>query len=170
MNVLLSVVTIVAFTTFIIAIGMKLFNIKLIKDDDGTWMLYNKTVLDRSERALRELKEEIDILTKKVQLLEKRAELLKSENASLKELNESREKQVYSLSSTIEEHNIHIEPSAPKHNVNIEPSAPSKEPDNPNYAYAVIRGSGLKEESEEAVRNSAETLNRILVRNQDSNE
>lgn len=158
-DVLLSVITVVASTMFIIAIGMKLFNLKFIKYDDGSWIIYNKAVFDESDKALRELKKEIDTLTKRVKLSEKRAELLKSENASLKELCKSREEQVSSLSSAIEEHNI-----------NIEPSVPEKEPNNPNYTYAVIRRNGLKEESEEAIRNSAETLNRILVRNQNSNE
>lgn len=159
MDEVLSVLAIIGSTMFVIAIGMKLFNLKFIKQSDGTWTVYNKTIFDESDRALKELKNEIDTLTKRVKLSEKRAELLKSENASLKELCKSREEQVSSLSSAIEEHNI-----------NIEPSAPEKEPDNPNYAYAVIRRNGLKEESEEAIRNSAETLNRILVRNQNSNE
>lgn len=159
MDEVLSVLAIIGSTMFVIAIGMKLFNLKFIKQSDGTWTVYNKTIFDESDRALKELKNEIDNLTKRVKLSEKRAELLKSENASLKELCKSREEQVSSLSSAIEEHNI-----------NIEPSAPEKEPDNPNYAYAVIRRNGLKEESEEAIRNSAETLNRILVRNQNSNE
>lgn len=159
MDELLSVTTIIGSTMFVIAIGMKLFNLKFIKQNDGTWTVYNKKVFDGSNRALKELKNEIDTLTKRVRLSEKRAELLKTENASLKELCKSREEQVSSLSSAIEEHNI-----------NIEPSAPEKETDNPNYAYAVIRRNGLKEESEEAIRNSAETLNRILVRNQNSNE
>lgn len=159
MDEVLSVLAIIGSTMFVIAIGMKLFNLKFIKQSDGTWTVYNKTIFDESDRALKELKNEIDNLTKRVKLSEKRAELLKSENASLKELCKSREEQVSSLSSAIEEHNI-----------NIEPSAPEKEPDNPNYAYAVIRDNGLKEESEEAIRNSAETLNRILVRNQNSNE
>ena len=159
MDEVLSVLAIIGSTMFVIAIGMKLFNLKFIKQSDGTWTVYNKTIFDESDRALKELKNEIDNLTKRVKLSEKRAELLKSENSSLKELCKSREEQVSSLSSAIEEHNI-----------NIEPSAPEKEPDNPNYAYAVIRRNGLKEESEEAIRNSAETLNRILVRNQNSNE
>ena len=159
MDVLLSVITVIGSTMFIIAIGMKLFNLKFIKHDDGTWIVYNKTIFDESDRALKELKSEIDILTKRVRLSEKRAELLKAENASLKELGRSREEQVSSLASAIEEHNI-----------NNEPSAPNKEPDKPNYTYAVIRRNGLKEESEEAIRNSAKTLNRILVRNQNSNE
>ena len=159
MDLLLSIVTIVASTTFIIAIGVRLFNLKFVKDDDGTWMVYNKTVLDRSERALRELKKEIDILTKKVNLSERRAELLKAENASLKELDKSREEQVYSLASAIEKHNIHNESSIS-----------NTEPLNPNYTPYVVRRNGLKEESEEAVRNSAKTLNSILVRNQNSDE
>lgn len=159
MDVLLSVITVIGSTMFVIAIGMKLFNLKFIKHDDGTWTVYNKTIFDESDRALKELKNEIDTLTKRVKLSEKRAELLKSENASLKELCKSREEQVSSLSSAIEEHNI-----------NIEPSTPEKEPDNTNHTYAVIRHNGLKERSEEAIRNSAETLNRMLVRNQDSNE
>ena len=90
---------------------------------------------------------------------EKRADLLKEENASLKELERSREKQISSLVSAIKEHNVHNQPSVP-----------NKEPDNPNYAYAVIRHNGLEEESKEAVRNSAETLNSILVRNENSDE
>ena len=136
---------------------MKLFNLKFLKHDDGTWTVYNKTVFYEADKALKELKKEIDILTKRVKLTEKRAELLKAENASLKELGKSREEQVSSLASAIEEHNIHNQPNTS-----------NQEPNNPNYAYAVIRDNGLKEESEEAIRNSAETLNRILVRNQDS--
>lgn len=159
MDELLSVTTIIGSSMFIILIGMRLFNLKFIKQNDGTWTVYNKRVLDDSNRALKELKNEIDTLTKRVRLSEKRAELLKTENASLKELCKSREEQVSSLSSAIEEHNI-----------NNEPSAPEKEPDNTNHTYAVIRHNGLKERSEEAIRNSAETLNRMLVQNQDSNE
>lgn len=159
MDELLSVTTIIGSSMFIILIGMRLFDLKFIKQNDGTWTVYNKKVLDDSNRALKELKNEIDTLTKRVRLSEKRAELLKTENASLKELCKSREEQVSSLSSAIEEHNI-----------NNEPSAPEKEPDNTNHTYAVIRHNGLKERSEEAIRNSAETLNRMLVRNQDSNE
>lgn len=159
MDELLSVTTIIGSSMFIILIGMRLFDLKFIKQNDGTWTVYNKKVLDDSNRALKELKNEIDTLTKRVRLSEKRAELLKTENASLKELCKSREEQVSSLSSAIEEHNI-----------NNESSAPEKEPDNTNHTYAVIRHNGLKERSEEAIRNSAETLNRMLVRNQDSNE
>lgn len=159
MDELLSVTTIIGSSMFIILIGMRLFDLKFIKQNDGTWTVYNKKVLDDSNRALKELKNEIDTLTKRVRLSEKRAELLKTENASLKELCKSREEQVSSLSSAIEEHNI-----------NNEPSAPEKEPDNTNHTYAVIRHNGLKERSEKAIRNSAETLNRMLVRNQDSNE
>lgn len=159
MDEALSVLAIIGSTMFVIAIGMKLFNLKFIKQNDGTWTVYNKIIFDESDRALKELKNEIDTLTKIVKMSEKKAELLKEENASLKELCRARESQVSSLSSAIEEHNTHNEPSAS-----------NKEPDNPNYAYAVIRRNGLKEESEEAIRNSAETLNRILVRNQDSNE
>lgn len=159
MDMLLNVTTIIGSSMFIIMIGMKVFNLKFIRQDNGTWTVYNKKVLDDSNRALKELKKEIDTLTKRVRLSEKRAELLKTENASLKELCKSREEQVSSLSSAIEEHNI-----------NNEPSVPEKEPDNTNHTYAVIRHNGLKERSEEAIRNSAETLNRILVRNQNSNE
>lgn len=159
MDELLSVTTIIGSSMFIILIGMRLFNLKFIKQNDGTWTVYNKKVLDDSNRALKDLKKEIDTLTKRVKLSEKRAELLKEENASLKELCKSREEQVSSLSSAIEEHNI-----------NNEPSVPEKEPDNTNHTYAVIRHNGLKERSEEAIRNSAEILNRILVRNQNSNE
>ena len=159
MDELLSVITIIGSSMLIVTIGIKLFNLKIIRHDDGRWTVYNTEIFDESDMALKELKREIDILTKRVKLSEKRAELLKEENASLKELGKSREKQVYSLASAIEEHNI-----------NIEPNAPEKEPENPNYTYAVVRDNGLKERSEEAIRNSAETLNRILVRNQDSNE
>lgn len=159
MDELLSVTTIIGSSMFIILIGMRLFNLKFIKQNDGTWTVYNKKALDDSNRALKDLKKEIDTLTKRVKLSEKRAELLKTENASLKELCKSREEQVSSLSSAIE-----------KHNINNEPSAPEKEPDNPSHTYAVIRHNGLKERSEEAIRNSAEILNRILVRNQNSNE
>ena len=159
MDELLSVITIIGFSTLIIVVAMKVFNLKLTKRDDGTWVVYNKIIFDEAGKALEGLKKEIDILTKRVNLSEKRAELLKSENASLKELNESREKQVSSLASAIEGCHIHSEPNVP-----------DKEPDKSNYTYAVVRDNGLKERSEEAVRNSAETLNRILVRNQDSNE
>lgn len=159
MDILLNFITVIGSTMFFIAIGMKLFNLKFLKHDDGTWTVYNKTVFDEADKALKELKKEIDILTKRVKLSEKRAELLKAENASLKELEKSREEQVSSLASAIEEHNI-----------NNPTNTSNKEPDNPNYAYAVIRRNGLKEESEEAIRNSAETLNRILVRNQNSKE
>lgn len=159
MDNLLNVITIIGSVIFVTIIGVRFFNLKFTKYDNGTWVIYNEKIFDEADEALKELKKEIDTLTKRVKLSEKRAELLKAENASLKELCRAREEQVSSLSSAIEEHNI-----------NIEPSAPEKEPNNPNYAYAVIRDSGLKEESEEAIRNSAETLNRILVRNQDSNE
>ena len=170
MDNLLNVITIIGSMIFVTIIGVRFFNLKFTKYDNGTWVIYNEKIFDEADEALKELKKEIDTLTKRVKLSEKRAELLKAENASLKELCNSREEQVYSLSSSIEEHNINIEPSAPKHNIHIEPSAPDKEPNNPNYAYAVIRDSGLQEESEEAIRNSAETLNRILVRNQNSDE
>lgn len=159
MNNLLNVITIMGSVIFVIVIGARFFNLKFTKYDDGTWVVYNEKIFDEAGDALKELKSEIDTLTKIVKMSEKKAELLKEENASLKELCRARESQVSSLSSAIEEHNT-----------NNEPSAPDKGPDNPNYAYAVIRRNGLKEESEEAIRNSAETLNRILVRNQDSNE
>ena len=159
MDNLLNVITIIGSIIFVIVIGARFFNLKLTKYDDSTWIIYNKEVFDEADKALKELKKEIDTLTKIVKMSEKKAELLKEENASLKELCRSRESQVSSLSSAIEEHNT-----------NNEPSTPEKEPNNPNYAYAVIRDNGLKEESEEAIRNSAETLNRILVRNQNSNE
>src|SRR5574344_167313 len=144
---------------FIIMIAMKVFNLKFAKHNDGTWTVYNKMIFDEAGRALEGLKKEIDTLTKRVNLSEKRAELLQSENASLKELNESREKQVSSLASAIGECSIYSEPSVP-----------DKEPDKSNYTYAVVRDNGLKERSEEAVRNSAKTLNRMLVQNQDNNE
>lgn len=159
MDGLLIFVTNISCATLVIVIGMKFFNLKFTKRNDGTWTIYNKKLFDESSKALKELKQEIDTLTKIVSMSEKRADLLKEENASLKELGRAREEQVSSLASAIEEHNI-----------GNEPSVPEKEPNNPNYAYAVIRDNGLKEESEEAIRNSAETLNRILVRNQDSNE
>lgn len=159
MDGLLIFVTNISCATLVIVIGMKFFNLKFTKRNDGTWTIYNKKIFDESSKALKELKNELDTLTKIVKVSEKKAELLKEENASLKELCMSREDQVSSLASAIEEHNI-----------SNEPSVPDKESDNPNYAYAVIRDNGLKEESEEAIRNSAETLNRILVRNQDSNE
>ena len=158
MDELLSVITIIGSSTLIIVVAMKVFNLKLTKRDDGTWVVYNKIIFDEAGKALEGLKKEIDILTKRVNLSEKRAGLLKSENASLKELNESREEQVSSLASAIGECNI-----------NSEPNVPDKEPDKSNYTYAVVRDNGLKERSEEAVRHSAETLNRILVRNQDNN-
>ena len=159
MDNLLNVITIIGSIIFVIVIGARFFNLKLTKYDDSTWIIYNKKIFDEADEALKELKNELDTLTKIVKMSEKKAELLKEENASLKELCRSRESQVSSLSSAIEEHNT-----------NNEPSTPEKEPNNPNYAYAVIRDNGLKEESEEAIRNSAETLNRVLVRNQDSNE
>lgn len=159
MDELLSVITIIGSLTLIIVVAMKVFNLKLTKRDDGTWIVYNKTVFDEASRALEGLKKEIDTLTKRVNLSEKRTELLKEENASLKELSKSREEQVSSLASAIGECSIHSEPNVP-----------DKEPDKSNYTYAVVRDNGLKEESEEAIRNSAETLNRILVRNQNSNE
>lgn len=159
MDGLLNFITIISSAMLVIVICMKLFDLKFVKQNDGTWIVYNKKVFDESDRALKELKKEIDTLTKIVKMSEKRADLLKEENASLKELERSREEQISSLVSAIEEHNIHNQPSVP-----------SKEPDNPNYAYAVIRHNGLEEESKEAIRNSAETLNSILVRNQNSNE
>lgn len=159
MDELLSVITIIGSSMLIIVVAMRVFNLKLTKRDDGTWAVYNKVIFDEAGRALEGLRKEIDTLTKRVSLSEKRAELLKSENASLKELNESREKQVSSLASAIGECNI-----------NSEPNVPDKEPDNPNYTYAVVRDNGLKERSEEAIRNSAEILNRMLVQNQDNNE
>ena len=155
MDELLSVITIIGSSMFIIMIAMKVFNLKFAKHNDGTWTVYNKMIFDEAGRALEGLKKEIDTLTKRVNLSEKRAELLKSENASLKELNESREKQISSLASAIEGCGI-----------DNEPNTPDKEPDSPSYTYAVVRHNGLKEESEEAIRNSAETLNRILVQNQ----
>lgn len=159
MHNLLNVITIIGSVIFVIVIGAKFFNLKFTKYDNGTWVIYNEKIFDEAGEALKELKNEIDTLTKIVQMSEKKAELLKAENASLKELCRAREEQVSSLSSAIEKHNTHSHPSVP-----------NKEPDNPNYAYAVIRRNGLEEESEEAIRNSAETLNRILVRNQNSNE
>ena len=159
MDKLLHIITIIGSSMFIIMIAMKVFNLKFAKHNDGTWTVYNKMIFDEAGRALEGLKKEIDALTEKVILSEKRAELLKSENASLKELNKSREEQVSSLASAIEEHNI-----------SNEPNVPDKEPDKSNYTYAVVRDNGLKERSEEAVRNSAETLNRMLILNQDSNE
>lgn len=159
MDELLSAIAIIGSVMFVIVIGMKFFNLKFTKHNDGTWIIYNTKVFDESNKALKELKKKIDTLTKIVSMSEKRADLLKEENASLKELDKSREEQVSSLASAIEEHNTHKEPSAPE-----------KEPDNPNYAYAIIRRNGLKEESEEAIRNSAETLNRILVQNKNSDE
>lgn len=159
MDELLSVITIIGSSMLIIMIAMKVFNLKFTKYHDGTWTVYNKMIFDEAGRALEGLKKEIDALTERVILSEKRAELLKSENASLKELSKSREEQVSSLASAIGEYNI-----------NNEPNVTDKEPDKSNYTYAVVRDNGLKERSEEAIRNSAETLNRMLVRNQDINE
>lgn len=156
---LLNIITTIGSMMFIIVVGMKLFDLKFTKYNDGTWRIYNQKIFDESNKALKELKKEIDTLTKIISMSEKRVDLLKEENASLKELGKSREEQVSSLASAIEEHNI-----------NNEPSAPDKEPDNPNYKYAIIRRNGLKEESEEAIRRSAEILNQILVKEREGDD
>ena len=152
LDILLSLITIVASTMFITLVGMRLFNLRFIKHGDGSWTFYNTEVFNESDRALKELKEEIDIFTRKVTLTERRAELLKEENASLKELLKAREEQMASLTSAIEEHNMH-------NNSNDS----SEKPSSFGYSPVVVRRDGLKEESEEAIRRSAEMLNQILV-------
>ena len=146
MGILLNIITIVASTMFVILIGMRLFRLGFIKHDDGSWTIYNTEIFDEAERALRELRKEIDTLTEKVILTEERAGLLKRENTTLKELVDAREEQVDSLASAIKEHSTH--------NGSV-------------YSHVVVREDGLKEESEEAIRRSAEMLNQILVKEEE---
>ena len=149
MGILLNIITIVASTMFVILVGMRLFRLGFIKHDDGGWTIYNTEIFDKAERALKELKKEIDILTDKVMLTEERAELLKRENATLKELVDAREEQVDSLASAIKEHSTHS---------------------GSVYSHVVVREDGLKEESEKAVRKSAEMLNQILVKEEEEGD
>lgn len=138
---------------FIIVVGMKLFDLKFTKHNDGTWIIYNQKIFDESNKALKELKKEIDTLTKIVSMSEKRAELLKEENASLKELEKIREEQVSSLASAIEEHSVHSN----SNDLGEKLSSFS-------YSDIIVRKDGLKEKSEEAIHKSAEMLNQILVK------
>ena len=159
MGILLSIITIVASTMFVILIGMRLFRLGFIKHDDGSWTIYNTEIFDEAERALEELKKEIDILTEKVVLTEEKAGLLKKENVTLKELVDAREEQVGSLASAIKEYNTHS-------GSNDSP----EEPDSSVYSHVVVREDGLKEESEEAIRKSAEMLNQILVKEEEESD
>lgn len=156
MGILLSIITIVASTMFVILVGMRLFRLGFIKHNDGSWTIYNTEIFDEAERALKELKKEIDTLTEKVTLTEERAGLLKEENVTLKELVDAREEQVDSLVSAIEEYSTHS-------GSNDSP----EEPDSSVYSHVVVREDGLKEESEKAIRKSAEMLNRILVKEEE---
>ena len=149
MGILLNIITIVASTMFVILVGMRLFRLGFIKHDDGSWTIYNTEIFDKAERALKELKKEIDTLTEKVVLTEERAGLLKEENATLKELVDAREEQVDSLASAIKEHSTHS---------------------GPVYSHVVVREDGLKEESEKAIRKSAEMLNQILVKEEEEGD
>ena len=159
MGILLNIITIVASTMFVILIGMRLFRLGFIKYDGGSWTIYNTEIFNEAERALEELKEEIDILTDKVTLTEERAGLLKRENATLKELVDAREEQVGSLASAIKKHSTHS-------GSNDSP----EEPDSSVYSHVVVRRDGLKEESEEAIRKSAEMLNQILVKEEEGDD
>ena len=159
MGILLNIITIVASTMFIILVGMRLFRLGFIKYDDDSWAIYNTEIFDTAERALKELKEEIDTLTEKVALTEERAGLLKEENATLKELVDAREEQVGSLASVIKEHSTHSgSDDSPE------------EPDSSVCSHVVVRESGLKEESERAIRKSVEMLNQILVKEEEEGD
>ena len=159
MGMLLSIITIVASTMFVILVGMRLFRLGFIKRNDGSWTIYNTEIFDEAERALKELKKEIDTLAEKVTLTEERAGLLKEENVTLKELVDAREEQVDSLASAIEEYSTHS-----GSNDSIE------KPNRSGYSYAVVREDGLKEESEKAIRKSAEMLNQILVKEEEEDD
>lgn len=138
---------------FITLVGMRLFSLRFAKHDDGSWTVYNTKVFFEASKVLKELKEEMDVLTRKVILAEKKVELLKEENANLKELKKTREEQVDSLASAIEEHSIHSN----SNDLGEKLSSFS-------YSDVIVRKGGLKEESEEAIRRSAEMLNQILVK------
>ena len=159
MDVLLNIITIIASVMFITLVGVRLFSLRFIKHDDGSWVIYNTKVFDEASKALKELKEEMDILTRKVILAEKKAELLKEENASLKELEKIREEQVSSLASATEEQSVHS---------NSNDS--SEKLSSFSYSDVVVRKDGLKEESEEAIRRSAEMLNQILVKEEEEGD
>ena len=159
MGILLSIITIVASTMFVILVGMRLFRLGFIKHNDGSWTIYNTEIFDEAERALKELKKEIDTLTEKVILTEERAGLLKEENVILKELVDAREEQVDSLASAIEEYSTHSDSNDS-----------TEKPDSSVYSHVVVREDGLKEESEKAIRKSAEMLNRILVKEEEEGD
>ena len=159
MGILLSIITIVASTMFVILVGMRLFRLGLIKHDDGSWTIYNTEIFDEAERALKELKKEIDTLTEKVILTEDRAGLLRKENATLKELVDIREEQVNSLASAIKEHSTHSGSNDS-----------TEKPNRSGYSHVVVREDGLKEESEKAIRKSAEMLNQILVKEEEEGD
>lgn len=159
MGILLSIITIVASTMFVILVGMRLFRLGFIKHNDGSWTIYNTEIFDEAERALKELKKEIGTLTEKVILTEERAGLLKEENVILKELVDAREEQVDSLASAIEEYSTHSDSNDS-----------TEKPDSSVYSHVVVREDGLKEESEKAIRKSAEMLNRILVKEEEEGD
>ena len=159
MGVLLNIITIVASVMFVTLVGMRLFSLRFVKHDDGSWVIYNTEVFDEADKALKELKKEIDTLTEKVVLTEERAGLLKEENATLKELVDAREDQVDSLASAIKEYSTHS-------GSNDSP----EEPDSSVYSHVVVREGGLKEESERAIRKSAEMLNQILVKEEEEGD
>ena len=96
MHVVLNIIAMFAKVAFLVAIGMKIFNLSIFKCQDGTWVIYNTEVYKMSDIALKDLKSEIDALTRKIDNSEKRVSLLKKENASLKALSESREEQILS--------------------------------------------------------------------------
>lgn len=153
MHVVLNIIAIVATAAFLVIIGMKVFNLSVFKYHDGTWVVYNTEVYNMSDMALKDLKSEIDALTRKIENSEKRVSLLKKENASLKALSESREEQILSLASLLEENGIAVK-TEDKDNV-----------DTP--VHIVVRSDGMKEEKELVIKNSAKTLNSVLIKESD---
>ena len=154
MHVVLNIIAMFAKVAFLVAIGMKIFNLSIFKCQDGTWVIYNTEVYKMSDIALKDLKSEIDALTRKIDNSEKRVSLLKKENASLKALSESREEQILSLASLLEENGVAVK-TEDKDNV-----------DTP--VHIVVRSDGMKEEKELVIKNSAEALNNVLIKESDS--
>lgn len=152
-HVVLNIIAIVATAAFLVVIGMKVFNLSVFKYHDGTWVIYNTEVYNMSDMALKDLKSEIDALTRKIDNSEKRVSLLKKENASLKALSESREEQILSLASLLEENGVAVK-TEDKDNV-----------DTP--VHIVVRSDGMKEEKELVIKNSAEALNSVLIKESD---
>lgn len=153
MHVVLNIIAIVAAAAFLVVIGMKIFNLRLFKYQDGTWVIYNTEIYNMSDMALKDLKNEIDVLTRKIDNSEKRVDLLKKENVCLRALSESREEQILSLASLLEENGIVIK-TEDKDNVD----AP---------VHIVVRSDGMKEEKELVIKNSAEVLNSVLIEESD---